>query len=270
MSWIQLIGLFFVNLFTNAVFYLILLGIAFVWGAMTFISKKKVFQKKVGFWAVFGTIQTAMCVWMILFLSHDIVVSDQVHISSPVGEIFGETRIGQTFKASYDGLRAVDVLMANYKRKVTGEMVFLLQRPEDSEDEIFQKTVDAGKIKDNRYFRFAFPLRADSKGKSYSFSFHAPDAEPGNALTIWSNDQDQYFQGEKWINGSREKGDLVFRTVYDAGVKKKIRIFLNKVTQDKPFPLNKKWFPAAWVLLFFIIAGLFLTFMMKVFDEQRK
>jgi len=45
------------------------------------------------------------------------------------------------------------------------------------------------------------PKIEDSKGKEYYFYFEAPEASPGNALTVWANDEDKYFEGEKIING---------------------------------------------------------------------
>lgn len=261
-----MIGKFFMNLFLNKVFYFVLLLLGFLWGLVTLIQKRGLFQKKYGFWGVSGVILGLILVWIFLLLSKEIVVYNSFLNTVPAGEIYGEKKIGQTFKAEYDDLCALDVLMANYARKVTGEIIFHFKRKVGDSEDLFQKKVDAGKIKDNRYFRYKLPDLEDSKGKEYYFYFEAPEAKPGNALTVWANDEDKYFEGEKIVNGVTAQGDLIFRTVYDKKLGEKVGMFLNEITRAKPFPLNQKWFYTGLIGLFLLSGSLFLTYLLKVFN----
>ena len=265
-----MIGRFFVNMFKNRTLYFVLLLFAFLWGMITWVQKKALFQKRYGFWAVFGFILAGILVWIFALFSEKIVVYHSYINTIPAGEIYGEKKIGQTFKAQYDALCAVDVLMATYKRDITGEIIFHLKREVGASDDLFQKKVDAQKIKDNRYFRYEFPEIEDSKGKRYFFYFEAAEAKPGNALTIWANDADRYFEGEKIIDREAAQGDLIFKTVYDKAFREKAELYLNEITRAKPFPLNKKWFYIGFIGLFFLSCSLFLTYLIKVFDDQRK
>ena len=262
---LSMIGMFFVNLFLNKVFYFVLLLFGFLWGLVTLIQKRGLFQKKYGFWAVFGVILAVILVWIFLLFSKKIVVYNSYINTVPAGEIYGDKKIGQTFKAEYDGFYAVDVLMANYARKVTGEIIFHLKEEVGDSDDLFQKKVDAAQVKDNRYFRYKFSKIEDSKGKNYYFYFEAPEAEPGNALTVWANDEDKYFEGEKIINGEPAQGDLIFKTVYDKKLGEKAGMFLNEITRAKPFPLNKNWFYVGFIGLFLLSCSLFLTYLLKIF-----
>ncbi|MGB7297198.1 MAG: hypothetical protein WBC70_16575 [Candidatus Aminicenantales bacterium] len=267
---LRMLGIFFINVFKNKTLYFILLLFGFLGGAVTWIRKKAVFQKKYGFWAVFGVILAVIVAWVFFLFSKKIVVYNSYINTSPAGEIYGEKKIGQTFKAQYDDLSAVDVLMATYQRDITGQIIFHLKKDVGASEDLSQKKVDAEKIRDNRYFRFRFPEIEDSKGKNYYFCFEAPEAKPGNALTIWANDDDKYFEGERIINGEAAQGDLIFKTVYDKILREKAELFLSEITRAKPFPLNKKWFYIGFIGLFFLGCSLYLTYLIKVFDEQRK
>jgi hypothetical protein len=260
-----MIGMFFVNLFQNKVFYFVFLLFVFLWGAVTFIHKKGLFNKKIGFWVVFGFILVLILVWILLLFSKKIAVYNSYLNTVPAGEIYGEKEIGQTFKAEYDDLCALEVLMANYARKVTGEIIFHFKRGIGDSEDLLQKRVDAEKIKDNRYFRYKLPDLENSKGKNYYFYFEAPEASPGNALTVWANDDDKYLEGQKVINGEAAQGDLIFKTVYDKKLGEKVKMFLNEITREKPFPLNKDWFYVGFTGLFLLSCSLFLTYLFKIF-----
>jgi len=267
---LQIMGMFLLGLFWNKVLYSVLLLLVLLWAFVTVIHKKRLFQKKYGFWVVFGFIGFLSVVWILLSFSKKIVVFDQFQISLPVGEIYGKKKIGQTFRASYDHLKAVEVLMANYKRNVSGEIYFHLQREGGTSRTLSRKKVNAEKIKDNQYFRYEFPEIEDSKGKKYYFYLNAPQAEPGNALTIWANDREKYLEGTKIVNGEPAYGDLAFKTVYDVGLRNKARLFLDEITEAKPFPLNKNWFYIGLIGLFFLSFALFVTYLIRIVDEQRK
>lgn len=89
-----MIGRFFVNILTNRVFYFVLLFFGVLWGAVTWIQKKAVFQKKFGFWAVFGFILAGIMIWVFLMFSEKIVVYNSYINTIPAGEIYGEKKIG--------------------------------------------------------------------------------------------------------------------------------------------------------------------------------
>lgn len=256
---------FFGGLFQNKVFYFVLLLFGFLWGFVTLIQKAKLFQKKGGFFAVFSILLFLITGWIILLFSKKIVVFNQFQNTTSVGEIQGEMKVGQTFAASYNNLMAVELLMANYERELTGEIIFHLKKRVSASDDQVVKKVDAARIKNNRYFRYEFPQIPNSAEKTYYFYLEAPEAQPGNAATIWGTEKDKYFEGEKIINGESAKGDLTFKTVYDVGLPQKASLFLGEITRAKPFPLSESWFYWTLVGLFLVSCSLFLTYLLKVF-----
>ncbi|MBS3819993.1 hypothetical protein KGY73_10905 [bacterium] len=259
---------FFGGLFQNKVFYIVLLLGGFLWGFVTFVQRKRLFQRKGGFLAVFGILLFLILGWITLLFSKKIVVYNQFQNTTSVGEIQGERKVGQTFVASYDNLKAVELLMANYGRELTGEIIFHLKKSIPASDDVVVKKVDAARVKDNRYFRYQFPEIQDSGGKKYYFYLEAPEAKPGNAATIWCNEEDKYFEGEKFVNGKAAEGDLTFKTVYDVGIPKKVSLFLGEITRAKPFPLSERWFYWGLVGLFLVSCSLFLTYLFKVFVDR--
>ena len=128
--------------------------------------------------------------------------------------------------------------------------------------------VDMLNFKDNRYFRFKFPEIKNSRGRKYLFYFEAPNAQPGNTITTWCNDEeDKYREGAKIINGEEMEGDLVFKTIYAVGLGGKIGLFLEEITRNKPSPLNKKLFYIVLIISFILTCSLFLTYILRAFVE---
>lgn len=265
---LNMILTFFVGLFQNKVFYFVLLLCGFLWGFVALLQRGRLFQRKGGFFAVSGILLFLIIGWITLLFSKKIVVYNQFGISTSVGEIQGDKKVGQTFAASYDKLTAVELLMANYRRELTGEIIFHLKERIEAPEDIVVRKVEAGRIKDNHYFQYVFPEIPDSGGKKYYFYIEAPEAKPGNAATVWCNQEDKYFDGEKIVNGKATEGDLTFKTVYDVGLPRKVGLFLEEITRAKPFPLNQIWFYWGLVALFLLSGSLFLTYLFKVFLER--
>lgn len=71
-----------------------------------------------------------------------------------MGEIYGKTKIGQTFVARHNNLSAIEVLLATYNGKNRGNFLFHLKR---EEEDLFTYKGNLSRVKDNAYFRFAFP-----------------------------------------------------------------------------------------------------------------
>ena len=69
------------------------------------------------------------------------------------------------------------------------------------------------------------------------------------------------------VNGVPAEADLVFKTVYDLGLKGDLAAFLREITQNKPSPLNKKSFYVGLIFLFVLSCSAFMTIVVKYFIE---
>jgi hypothetical protein len=133
-----------------------------------------------------------------------------------VGEIWDENQPGQTFTAHVDTLSAIQVLGATFGGLARGTLVFHLKSSPHSVEDIITKSVDAATLTNNRYWMFSFPSVSQAKGRTFYFYFEAPDGKPGNAATLWYNNQDSYADGSRYQNGEPTTGDLAFRALESA------------------------------------------------------
>lgn len=132
----------------------------------------------------------------------------------PAGEIVGTYTVGQTFVATADNLNRIDVSMATYARRNRGPVVFYLRESPVSAENIARIEFEAATVRDG-YRTFRFEPIPDSAGRHFYFSLEAPDAAPGNAVTVWQTARDVYPDGHAIVNGQPGEGDLAFRLYAD-------------------------------------------------------
>lgn len=135
----------------------------------------------------------------------------QIDYSHPIGEIYGDTVIGQSFIATENNLTRVDVLFLTYERENNKDIIFHLI-DQSSTDDIAEIIINASEISTNDYCSFYFDPIPGSKMKTYSFSLSSPESYPGNAVSLYSSRNDVYMGGSASINGEKYTGDLAFRT----------------------------------------------------------
>jgi len=165
----------------------------------------------------------------------------------PAGEIWGPHTVGQTFTATTSGLYRIDVFLATYARRNTGEVVFHLRRRPDDQADLVTIPFDAANVADNAYRSFTFPPLQDSAGQRYYFFFEAPHAQPGNAITVWYNPTDAYGGGTALLDGVPQPGDLHFRTYS--------RYAPDAMLRDALRGLRRHWATALLALLLFLTPG---------------
>ena len=130
----------------------------------------------------------------------------------PIGEIFKENIVTQTFYAKHNGLTAISFVAATYSRKNVGTVAL---RIEDMNLKIIaEKTIMAEKINDNGYLVFIFEPIGNSAGKKYRFVIEAEDALPGNAITAWASKDNQNRDGELTFGGVLQSGDITMNLYY--------------------------------------------------------
>ena len=162
--------------------------------------------------------------------------TDQPRASVTVGELLSSVTAGQTFVAEYAGLSFIEVRLATYARSNTGPLVFHLRAHPDNQEDLATLTFDAANVVDNAYYTFEFPPIRDSAGRSFYFCLEAPEATPGNAITVWGSTEDVYPDGEAVLQGLAGNGvrDLTFRLGYDPPLWQRISILAERITANKP------------------------------------
>jgi hypothetical protein len=163
------------------------------------------------------------------------VQTEQAEASATVGELIAGAAAGQSFTAEYGGLSEVAVKVGTYERQNRGAVVFRLDGP--GLTEAITRTVDAAELEDNAYRAFEFPPIQDSAGKRFTFTLESPDAEPGEAITVWGAEEDVYPDGEATLTGlyrGKSVADLTFRLTYEPPLLDRADLFLERLAAGKP------------------------------------
>jgi hypothetical protein len=189
----------------------------------------------------------------------DIIDIGQMEHTTPIGEIYGATTVGQTFTSKQSNLSAIEINMATYTRRNTCDVIFHLRSSPNSTVDIVTIRVNAAKIADNKYHRFSFPPIIDLENKTYYFFIESPNSAPGNAITIWYCPEDVYNAGSAYSNHEPVEGDLSFRTYYMSDIPNVVSYFLHIMQQDMLF-----------FIFYFLLLGTILYLILKLHLEIRR
>jgi len=158
----------------------------------------------------------------------------QIDYSDPIGGIYGDIEVGQSFVATENNLTRIDVLFVTYNRENNKEILFRL-KDQSSGEEITEIIINASEIPTNDYYNFYFDPIPDSKMKTYYFSLSSPESYPENAISIYSSRNNAYIGGSAFINGEKYPGDIAFRTYNTYPGKVFFLSFFEKLIKDRLF-----------------------------------
>jgi hypothetical protein len=140
--------------------------------------------------------------------------TEQSTITKPVGEILKGSEIGELFHSQYNDICGVSIKLATYNRVNTGYVIIGIKEV-GKENYIYSNRVNVASIKDNDYYHLRFPPIKQSKDKKYYIYIKSESGKPGNAITAYMNEKDDYKSGNMIIDGKNQAGDLVFQVYYN-------------------------------------------------------
>ena len=185
-------------------------------------------------------IAVALVTGIVLISWRQVATTHQIINNAPAGELTAHRRFGQTFRASFSGLYRVDVVMATYRRQNEGPIIFHLAEGVEG-PELVTITVEASNIRDNASQRFAFDPIANSADREFYFYLKAPEASPGNAITIWQTDFDSYHSGCAYIDDQPTDGDLRFVAYYRSSPPEVWTALTERVRTWHPYLWQVRW-----------------------------
>ncbi len=133
--------------------------------------------------------------------------------STPIGEIYGNNTVTQSFVANHDGLSGFNVLFATYARNNNCDLTIELHDMTNNSIN-FNKEIPANEILDNQYANVSFEPIQNSQGHEYIISFYSTNATAGNAVTIWASNHNSFLQGDLSVAGIKVEQDLAFGISY--------------------------------------------------------
>jgi len=104
-----------------------------------------------------------------------------------------------------------------------------------------------------------FPPLTKSAGRTLYFSIESPGSIPGDAITVYREEQDTYPDGEMYIDGQPVEGDLAFITyTQETFTPSEIwNDFYSRASQDKSF------FIFYGILLILVLLAIILVLLIK-------
>lgn len=178
----------------------------------------------------------AVVVILMLMASREFGLTGQFAWDMVAGELIRGTTVGQTFVADETGVYRIDVLLAAYSRGNSGPIIFHLKSSPAATSDWVTLRIDAAHVRDNAFQTFEFKPLPNAKGESLYFYFEAPEALPGNAITVWANSQDEYTTGQAvaLLPLDQRVKDLAFRVYYQSDARQKFRDVLGRMAADRP------------------------------------
>lgn len=140
----------------------------------------------------------------------DNIAAQQGEATELWGELIGGDALGQSFISTRDNLYRIDLGTATFARANSAPVIFHLQSGPLASADIVSATLPGPEIQNERPTVIEFTPLTDSMDKTYYFYIESPEAEPGNAITVYANGYDQYAGGSAYRNGRAVAGDLVF------------------------------------------------------------
>jgi 4-amino-4-deoxy-L-arabinose transferase-like glycosyltransferase len=124
----------------------------------------------------------------------------------------------QSFVAKHDNLNAVEVELAKYGRKLkSGELKLHLRSELSGSGDIAAVTLPGSKIQSCcAYMLLPFDPIPDSKGKTYYVSIETSQLPLDRTVAVFLSPNDDYSEGEFFVDNIPQKRDAVFRTYYTA------------------------------------------------------
>jgi hypothetical protein len=193
----------------------------------------------------------ALAGWAVLSLGHE---GNDFALASP-GELYGNTRFGQTFVASHSNLHRIDVVMSTYGRRNTQSVIFHLKRGLDAKVDIVTMPFHASDVRDEAWRSFTFPPLPDSAGQWYYLYLESPKSEPGNAITVMGREGDPYPLGQAYIDSQPFPGDMAFRVYYKVNPIHKINIVLTSLAANKPAIWGSKHLYSFLVVVYVLLVA---------------
>jgi hypothetical protein len=197
------------------------------------------------------------CILILVCLSGctlDRISAQQIQATGLWDELVVGESFGQTFVSSRDNLYRIDLSTATFDRVNTTPVIFYLKDSPEAATAIFSINIPGPQIQNERPTSIVFPPISNSEGRSFYLQIESQEASPGNAITVYANEQDQYPDGSAFRNGQIVSGDLAF-SIYSLETftfSSILHGLFSHAAQDLPF------FLCYGILILVVCVGLFL------------
>ena len=220
-------------------------------------------------WLAFAAASVAVLAWEIyaIFLAeYGTPHSKPSRAQFMATEVAGEVAVSQTMTLLAAGFDAVVVHARPYGKRVSGEVVFELRElAPGGARPVFRTARPAAEVAASDSYTVRFAPIEQSEYRQYSLRITAPDARPGEGITLLASREDAYPQGASFVGSREQWGDLVFET---SASRATIFSGVEHLLRDKSPLLRSRWVLAGVFALFNWALLTFLYFMAFAADER--
>ena len=166
--------------------------------------------------SLFGIILLGLLVLLLAGCSFEAVEIQQEQASSLAGELLDGGSFGQTFTPQHDGLSRIDLYTATYARENTQAVIFQISSaPSDDvtagvPQELVRVELAAAQISNSGPTVITFPPLPGTAGQTLYLSIESPGSVPGDAVTVYMEEEDVYPGGQFYTDGEASQGDIAF------------------------------------------------------------
>lgn len=194
---------------------------------------------------VFGlTVITGLFLFILalFFLKADLTENLFIHHSAATYPLNADLKVEQGFIASRNNLKGLEL---RFKKINDSEHpVQISLKPGSISEKIaqgrcFETSFLSSDIEYDKFYRFSFPPITDSLNKSYVFSLRGEVATESASISPIISSLDIYLQGEAYVNGEQQPGDVMFKPVYHVSLFRLLGFYLNKIAFGKPVVFGK-------------------------------
>ena len=187
----------------------------------------------------------------------------QFDVQVATGELVASARAGQTFITDQPGLDRIDVYLGDFQRPNRGPLVLHVKAAPSDEADLASVTIDATQVHGDGYVTFGFQPLPEPPDTPLGFWLEAPQAQPGNAVTVLGTTTDAYAGGVALFDhmpANEGVQDLAFRLYYRPGVGEAVTTLLARQAQGRPTifgaPALYLGLAAAYILGLVVLLGL--------------
>lgn len=139
------------------------------------------------------------------------IVEDKKSIV-PIGPIVSECNVIQSFFATSDLLKEIDIKVSTFNRVNKCNATLLLY--DEKMSVIEKQKINCETLKDNEFYKFKFSPIKNSLGNKYYLEIRT-DGDFNNNIVVWATEYDEYSEGELLLNQQIVDGDLNMKVFYD-------------------------------------------------------
>lgn len=129
-----------------------------------------------------------------------------------MGELTQGLTVSQEFVAERSVLDGITLKLATYGNTLTSTYYYRIIE-EKSGETIREGKINASKVENGKYYSIDFDQITDCKNQMFVFTLESPDAEPGNALTVYNVPKGEEDVDLRLNSDDFENNTLAMRTV---------------------------------------------------------